>query len=158
MQPPHENEANRVGVLVDESGRRKRWLRRGGSAISLLCVLFMLSVVASVFAPDGFVGLRLPVVAPAGTTPALPKAVQACGSSDGLLPQVFVEADFSAMLAFDVEDGAFRDRNIQHLFQTHGLSAELHFVIVPATFLSASQPNFLFLPIEGKSDAPRFTQ
>ena len=86
MQPPHENEANRVGVLVDESGRRKRWLRRGGSAISLLCVMFMLSVVASVFAPDGFVGLRLPVVAPAGTTPALPKAVQALLPSNVLAP------------------------------------------------------------------------
>ena len=30
--------------------------------------------------------------------------MQACGSSDGLLPQVFVEDDFSTMLAFDVED------------------------------------------------------
>ena len=86
MQTPHENDANGVGVLVDESGRRQRWLRRGGSAISLLCVLFMLSVVVSVFAPDGFVGLSLPVVAPAGTTPALPQAAQAPLPSNVLVP------------------------------------------------------------------------
>lgn len=86
MPAPQGNDANSVGVLVDESGRRHRWLRRWGSAISLLCVLFMLSVVASVFAPDGFVGLSLPVVAPAGTTPALPQAVQAPLPTNVLAP------------------------------------------------------------------------
>lgn len=86
MQTPYENDANSFGVLVDESGRRQRWLRRSGSAIGLLCMLFMLSVVASVFAPDGFVGLSLPVVAPAGTTPALPQAVQTPLPSNVLTP------------------------------------------------------------------------
>ena len=88
MQTPQENEVNRVGVLVDETGRRHRWLRRGGSAISLLCALFMLSVVASIFAPDGFIGLSLPVVAPNGTTPELPQAVSAPLPADLLAPGI----------------------------------------------------------------------
>lgn len=41
------------------------------------------------------------------------------------------------MLAFDVKDGTGGDGDVQHFFQTHGLSAELDFVIVPASFFAA---------------------
>lgn len=62
--------------------------------------------------------------------------MQSRGSGDGLLSQCFVEEDFSTMLAFDVKDGTFRNCNIQHFFEAHGLSTEMHFVVVPATFFA----------------------
>ena len=41
------------------------------------------------------------------------------------------------MLALDVENGTGGDGDVQHFFQAHGLSTELYFVVVPASFFAA---------------------
>ncbi len=74
--------------------------------------------------------------------------VQARGSGDSLLAQVFVEEDFSPVLAFDVEDGTGGYGDAEHFFEAHGLSAELDFVVVPTSFFAAFE-------IDGVGDSER---
>lgn len=63
--------------------------------------------------------------------------MQSRGSGYGLLPECFFEDDFSTVLAFEVKDGTGGNIDIQHFFETHGLSTELHFVVIPASFFAA---------------------
>lgn len=59
---------------------------------------------------------------------------------DGVLgspPKVRGELDFAAATGRGVEDGAGRNRDAEHFFQTEGLRADLNVVVVPLPSLAA---------------------
>jgi len=55
---------------------------------------------------------------------------------NGVGPERVIEVDLFAMLAFDMKDGTSGDRDLHHFFEAEGLCAELSFVVIPASFLT----------------------
>jgi len=55
---------------------------------------------------------------------------------NGVRAERVIEVDLFAMLAFDMKDGTSGDRDLHHFFEAEGLRAELSFVVIPASFLT----------------------